>query len=63
MKIKMIDELKTTSNPAVYRKSFKRVVSKKNGLCSLCGYHVGENTRSIPHKSWKFRAKKKHQYD
>ena len=39
------EELEATSNPSVYRKRYRAVVSEETGKCSRCPWHSVENRR------------------
>ena len=49
------ETVKTTTNSKVYKILKKKALSKKLGLCFICGYHTGCNFWNKNHKikNWK----------
>jgi hypothetical protein len=37
------EEMESTSNRSVYKKTYKKVVTNKNKDCSICPWHESEN--------------------
>ena len=52
------EELDTTQNSTLYRRLKRQETSRKEGACSLCPPHGGENARKQP-KADKYKSKRK----
>mgnify|MGYP006282958031 CR=1 FL=1 len=58
------EELKTTGNSAVYNKLLKSLRETWGEIhCSICPYNRCENANRAPTRSWKWRTKKRRQYN
>lgn len=58
------DELKTTGNSGVYKKLLKSLRETYGEInCSICPYNRVENMNRAPWRSWKWRSKRRRQYN
>jgi hypothetical protein len=56
----MSNEKSKTTNRSVYNKLYRNELSKKFGLCPICGPHSGCNSRfgiKGPYRNWKIYRK------
>ncbi len=60
--MKFIDEMISTENSGIYKKTRKRYLEGRGISCVLCKYHSGENVKHKYQRSWKKSSKRRHQH-